>query len=75
MSLNATKGRWISDDHYVIWIDRNVLENQPNGEGKVAGHYYASTINKSGHKTAGYVEKNARKVAEFIANKLGGTIK
>lgn len=52
-----------------------MLENEPNGEGKVAGHYYASTINKSGHKTAGYVERNARKVAEFIANKLGGVVK
>ena len=76
LSLNAVKGQWINDNHFRIWIDRDVLENQPNSKGKVAGYYYASRLNNdTRYKTYGYVEKIGRNIAQYIANKIGGTIK
>lgn len=75
LAFNAVKGRWISEDHFKIWIDRDVLVNQPNIKGKVAGYYYAQKINDDpNYKTYGYVEKIARNIARFIANRIGGKI-
>ena len=76
LAFNAIKGKWISDNHFKIWIDKNVLENQPNIEGKVAGYYYAGRLNNdTRYKTYNFVEKIAREIAQYIANKIGGTIK
>lgn len=76
LAFNAVKGRWINDNHFRIWIDRDVLVNQPNIEGKVAGYYYAKTINDNqNYRTYGYVERIARNIAQYIANQIGGTVK
>ena len=76
LAFNAVKGRWISETHFKIWIDRDVLENQPNIEGRVAGYYYAGRLNNdSNYKTYGFAEKIARSIAEYIANKIGGVVK
>lgn len=76
LAFNAVKGRWINDNHFRIWIDRDVLVNQPNIEGKIAGYYYAKTINdNSNYRTYRYVEKIARNIAQYIANQIGGVIK
>lgn len=76
LAFNAIKGKWISENHFKIWIDRDVLVNVPNIKGKVAGYYYAGRLNNdSKYKTYGYVEKIARNIAQFIANKIGGVIK
>lgn len=76
LSLNAVKGRWINDNHFRIWIDRDVLVNQPNIKGKIAGYYYAGRLNNdSKYRTYGYVEKIARNIAQYIANQIGGTVK
>lgn len=76
LAFNAIRGRWVNDNHFKIWIDRDVLVNQPNIEGKVAGYYYAKTINDNPkYRTHKYVEKIANNIARYIANKIGGTIK
>lgn len=76
LAFNAVKGRWINNNHFRIWIDRDVLVNQPNIEGKVAGYYYAGRLNNdSKYRTYGYVERIARNIAQYIANQIGGTVK
>ena len=76
LSLNAVKGRWINNNHFRIWIDRDVLVNQPNMYEKIAGYYYAKTINDNqNYRTYGYVEKIARNIAQYIANQIGGVVK
>lgn len=76
LAFNAVKGRWINDNHFRIWIDRDVLVNQPNIEGKVAGYYYAGRLNNdSKYRTYGFAEKIARNIAQYIANQIGGTVK
>lgn len=76
LSLNAIKGQWINDKHFRIYVDRSVLENEPNITGKIAGHYYAKTINdKPNYKSYGWVEKTAMEVARYIARRLGGEIR
>lgn len=76
LAFNAVKGRWINDNHFRIWIDKDVLVNQPNIEGKVAGYYYAGRLNNdSKYRTYGYVERIARNIAQYIANQIGGTVK
>ena len=76
LAFNAIKGVWVNDRHFKIYIDRDVLVNQPNITGKVANHYYAKTINdKTNYKTYGWVEKTGRQIAEYIANRIGGVIK
>ena len=83
LALNAVKGRWISENHFKIWIDRDVIENHPrirvkDGENvmlKPARHYYAKTINNNpNYKTYGFVERIARNIAEYIANRIGGIV-
>lgn len=76
LAFNAVKGRWINDNHFRIWIDRDVLVNQPNIEGKIAGYYYAGRLNNdSKYRTYGYVERIARNIAQYIANQIGGVVK
>src|SRR5699024_7757778 len=76
LACNAVKGRWINDNHFRIWIDRDVLVNQPNIEGKIAGYYYAGRLNNdSKYRTYGYVERIARNIAQYIANQIGGVVK
>lgn len=76
LAFNAVKGRWINDNHFRIWIDRDVLVNQPNIEGKIAGYYYAGRLNNdSKYRTYGFVEKIARNIAQYIANQIGGVVK
>lgn len=76
LAFNAVKGRWINNNHFRIWIDRDVLVNQPNIEGKVAGYYYAGRLNNdSKYRTYGYVERIARNIAQYIANQIGGVVK
>ena len=84
LALNAIKGQWINDKHFRIYVDRNVLENEPNikfknGEsikGRIAHHYYAKTINDNPkYRTYGWVEKTAMEVARYIARRLGGEIR
>ena len=75
LAFNAIKGRWVNENHFKIWIDRDVLENQPNIKGKVAGYYYAGRLNNdTSYKTYGYVERIARNIAQYIANKIGGVV-
>lgn len=76
LAFNAVKGRWINNNHFRIWIDRDVLVNQPNIEGKIAGYYYAGRLNNdSKYRTYGYVERIARNIAQYIANQIGGSVK
>lgn len=76
MVLNATKGHWISDNHYQIVIDKNVLIKEPNINGKIAGYYYAGRLeNDPKYKTYGFVEKNARAMAQYIAEITGGQVR
>ena len=85
MAFNATRTKWVNKNHFKIYIDKNIIENvgpliyAKNGKtkrGKPAKHYYPRTINeKPNYRTYGWVEKGARQVAEFINNKLGGTVK
>lgn len=81
LAMNAIKGVWVNDNHFRIYVDRDVLENQPNvrldgKEGRIAHHYYAKTINdKPNYKTYGWVERTGRQIAEYIANRIGGVIK
>lgn len=76
LAFNAIKGIWVNDNHYKIYVDRDVLENQPNIKGKIAHHYYAQTINdKPNYKTYGWVDRSVREIAQFIANKIGGIVK
>lgn len=76
MALNAIKGIWIDDTHYKIIIDKNVLINEPNINGKIANYYYAGRLNNDpNYRTYGFVEKCAKEIAIFIANKIGGEIK
>lgn len=75
LAFNAIKGRWVNENHFKIWIDRDVLENQPNIKGKVAGYYYAGRLNNdTTYRTYGYVERIARNIAQYIANKIGGVV-
>lgn len=76
LAFNAVKGRWVDDTHFKIWIDRDVLVNQPNIKGKIAGYYYAGRLNNDpNYRTYGYVERIARDIAQYIANRIGGVIK
>jgi hypothetical protein len=81
LANNAIKGVWVNDTHFRIYVDRDVIENVApilnNGQrGKPAKHYYPQTINdKANYRTYGWIEKSAREVARYIANRLGGTIK
>lgn len=75
LAFNAIKGQWIDETHFRIWIDRNVLENEPNINGKVAGYYYAERLNNDeNYRTYGFVERIGRDIAQYIANRIGGTI-
>lgn len=75
LAVNAIKGQWINDNHFKIWIDRDVLVNVPNIRGKTAGYYYAGRLNNdTNYKTYGFVEKIGREIAQYIANKIGGVI-
>lgn len=76
LAFNAVKGVWVSENHYKIYVDRDVLENQPNIKGKVAHHYYAQTINDNPkYRTYGWVTEATMKVAEFITNRIQGVMK
>lgn len=76
LAFNAIKGRWINETHFKIWIDRDVLENQPNIRGRVASYYYAGRLNNDpNYRTYGFVERIARDIAQYIANTIGGEIK
>lgn len=76
LSMNAVKGKWQGKNHYVIYIDANVLINDPNILGEVAGYDYAYEINNnSQYRTYNFVQRNGYKVAQKIAKELGGIIK
>lgn len=76
LSQNAIKGQWINDKHFRIYVDRSVLENEPNIKGKVAGHYYAQTINNNPkYRTYQWVDKTAMEIARYIARRLRGEIR
>lgn len=76
LAFNAVKGKWMSENHFKIWIDKDVLENQPNITGKTAHYYYAGRLNNdTDYKTYGFVEKIARNIAEYIANAIGGVVR
>ena len=76
LALNAVKGHWVSDNHYRIIIDKNVLINEPNIKGKIANYYYAGRLeNDPTYRTYGFAEKNARIMAEYIAKITGGIVK
>lgn len=81
LSMNAIKGVWVNENHFRIYVDRNIIENvapilSDGQRGKPAHHYYPQTINdKPNYRTYGWIERSAREVARFIANRLGGVIK
>jgi hypothetical protein len=81
LANNAIKGVWVNETHFKIYIDRNIIENvapvlKDGSRGKPAHHYYPQTINdKPNYKTYGWIEKSAREIAQFIANRMGGEIK
>lgn len=76
LAFNAVKGQWINDNHFKIWIDKMVLENQPNINGKIANYYYAGRLNNDpNYRTYGFAEKCARDIAKYISIRLGGVIK
>lgn len=76
LALNAIKGKWISNDHFKIWIDESVLIKSANRLGEVAGVDYAYIINnKPEYKTYNWFGKNAYAIGMSIARKLGGMIR
>lgn len=76
LAFNAIKGRWINDTHFKIYVDRNIIINEPNPEGVIAGYYYPSVINRnSRYKTYKWVERTALEIARYIAYRLKGEIR
>lgn len=76
LSANAIKGKWVSKDHYKIYVDANVLIKDPNILGNVAGVDYAYIINnKPDYKSYDWFGKNAYAIGLNIAKKLGGQVK
>lgn len=76
LALNAIKGKWVGKNHYVIYIDADVLINNPNIRGKIAGYDYAYEINNNPrYRTYNFFEKIGYKVAQGLAKELGGTLK
>lgn len=76
LAFNAIKGKWISETHFKIWVDRKVILEEPNPRGEIATYYYPSTINRvKQFKTYNWVEKTAYQVAQYIARKIGGEIR
>ena len=73
---DAIKGKWISEDHYKIYIDADVLIKEPNKLGEIAGYDYAYEINNTpAFKTYNWLGKNAYAIGLNIARRLGGAVK
>lgn len=73
---NATKGIWLSNTHYRIYIDRNIIENVANPRGIVAGYYYPQYINDEPRfKTYKWIDKAVNRLVRVIAKESGGKIR
>lgn len=80
LAFNAIKYRWVTDTHFQIYVDRNVIENiapvLPSGKrGKPAKHYYPQTIDANPkYRTYRWIERTARQIAQYLASRLGGKV-
>ena len=72
----ATKGKWVGSNHYVIYIDADVLISEANPRGDIAGYDYAYEINNtSRYRSYNYFERNGIAIARKIAKDLGGVLR
>lgn len=72
----SIKGKWVSSNHYVIYIDADVLISQANPRGITAGYDYAYEINNTPrYRTYNFFERNGIEIARQIAKNLGGVLR
>lgn len=75
LAFNAIKGRWQNDNEFVIYIDSNVLINEPNGKGLIAHYNYQQRINEDpAYRTYKWFDKAVPFIARYIADRIGGRI-
>lgn len=76
LAFNAIKGVKQSPTHYKIYIDSNVLINEPNIKGRVANYDYQTRINEDPkYRTYKWFDKAAEVVAETISKQINGVVK
>lgn len=76
LSLNAIKSEWVSDTHFRIYIDEEVLMHQENIRGRVANYNYQARINEDvNYRTYKWFEKAVQIILDLMAKELQGEIR